>query len=73
MAKMRVHERQTPAEPAAGLRAGDVVLLRSGGPKMTVTQVAGDGRVYLCWFGEAGQMHSQVLPVAAVLVDAGDD
>ncbi len=33
-------------------KAGDVVMLKSGGPKMTVGTVKADGRVLCEWFDE---------------------
>jgi uncharacterized protein YodC (DUF2158 family) len=34
----------------AGFQKGDVVKLKSGGPDMTVTNVANDGRIQCHWF-----------------------
>ena len=32
------------------LQVGDVVILNSGGPKMTVKELNSNGRVTCCWF-----------------------
>ena len=46
----------------ADLKIGDVVTLKSGGPKMTVSGLDDDGRggkvVHCSWFG--GQNHDQL-------------
>jgi uncharacterized protein YodC (DUF2158 family) len=34
-------------------RVGEVVMLRSGGPEMTVTDVRPDGIIMVAWFGGA--------------------
>ena len=39
----------TPDTVAARLRAGDIVLLRSGSPRMTITNVE-DGIAWCAWF-----------------------
>ena len=55
----------TQSLAAATLRAGDLVRVRSGGPLMTVTSVAGD-QVNCSWTNWDGRLESQVIPVSAL-------
>jgi uncharacterized protein YodC (DUF2158 family) len=34
----------------AEFNKGDVVILKSGGPLMTIHSIEGDGRIYCVWF-----------------------
>jgi uncharacterized protein YodC (DUF2158 family) len=48
----------------ARVKAGDVVRLKSGGPKMTVVEVDVDGRVAICtWFDADGKLQGDRFPV----------
>jgi uncharacterized protein YodC (DUF2158 family) len=58
----------------AEFKPGDVVQLKSGGPKMTVTQVGNDGfghpAVWVVWFGEKNkQEKSTFAPDTLEIVD----
>lgn len=60
---------------ANAFKEGDVVQLKSGGPHMTVTDIApdmaGDMKVYCTWFGERNeQKHSQFKPATLDLIQA---
>lgn len=51
------------------MQEGDVVVLRSGGPQMTITSTkdyAEQGVVYCRWFDEKGELHGQRLRAAAL-------
>ena len=41
---------------------GDVVQLKSGGPKLTVAKIESDGRVYCYWFAGAKREHGTFGP-----------
>lgn len=43
---------------ADSFKAGDLVQLKSGGPKMTVERVDRDGGVYAVWFAGAKREHA---------------
>lgn len=47
---------------------GCLVVLRSGGPAMTVTAVTCCDRVQTEWFGEAGELNSGEWPAEALTV-----
>lgn len=47
---------------------GDVVRLKSGGPKMTVREEKQDGKILCSWFDRNGKLHSEAFP--AQLVEA---
>lgn len=57
------------------LKAGDVVILKSGGPALTVSEVT-DESVECIWIGEEGDLFREKLP-ASVLelahIDISDD
>jgi uncharacterized protein YodC (DUF2158 family) len=55
-----------PAPTPAGIKVGDVVRLVSGGPKMTVVEVA-NGYADVAWFFTDTAMSEHVLPVAALV------
>jgi uncharacterized protein YodC (DUF2158 family) len=61
------------ATKAAGpgpLRAGDLVQVKSGGPKMTVeVEEQGDGKVYCTWFDGAKPMQRGFAPDTLVRLD----
>ena len=42
---------------AARFKVGDVVVLKSGGPKMTVDSISPDGGIWATWF--AGAKHER--------------
>jgi uncharacterized protein YodC (DUF2158 family) len=60
-----------------GLRQGDVVMLKSGGPKMTVVDVALDYRqqdeVTCKWFAEAEVRTARFYPGELVKVEEGEE
>jgi len=61
---------------ANGFRTGDVVRLKSGGPKMTVNDAAASG-LYLCnWFNRDGDVwtpqHAGFKPDQLVAADDPD-
>ncbi|MEE9346873.1 MAG: DUF2158 domain-containing protein [Robiginitomaculum sp.] len=45
---------------------GEVVRLKSGGPKMTLLQEAQDGKIKCQWFDRNGKMHTAEFDVAMV-------
>lgn len=45
----------TPTTSAA-IAIGDVVMLKSGGPRMTVVRVMPDGRLRCEWFSSVGSL-----------------
>ena len=50
-------------------RQGDIVVLKSGGPRMTVTSRGADdkGFVFCRWFDEGGQLQGNKFPIEALL------
>ena len=58
-----------------GLKAGDVVVLKSGGQALTVAEVA-DETVECVWIGEEGDLFREKLPSAVLElahIDLSDD
>lgn len=51
---MKKRETKTKAMPKPQWKAGDVVVLRSGGPRMTVAQIRGDGACMCVWMDADG-------------------
>lgn len=47
---------------------GDLVRLKSGGPKMTVRDSLKDGKILCAWFDRNGKLHSE--PFAPALIEA---
>ena len=47
------------------LKAGDVVMLKSGGQPLTVAEVKGDDILCL-WMGSEGDLFRETLPLAAL-------
>lgn len=57
------------------LKAGDVVILKSGGLPLTVAEVS-DGMVSCVWIGEEGDLFREALPSAVLElahIDLSDD
>lgn len=57
------------------LKAGDVVILKSGGPALTVAEIKGDN-VECVWIGEEGELFREELPsvvLESVEIDLSDD
>lgn len=57
------------------LKAGDVVILKSGGPALTVSEVT-DELVECVWIGEEGDLFREKLPASVLelaLIDTSDD
>lgn len=48
------------------LKAGDVVMLKSGGQPLTVAEVKEDGVVCL-WMGMEGDLFREMLPLAVLV------
>lgn len=50
------------------LKAGDVVKLKSGGPKMTVVTADGHGNFVVAWFvlNDASKLHTETVAGAAL-------
>ncbi|MBM3607780.1 MAG: DUF2158 domain-containing protein [Alphaproteobacteria bacterium] len=55
-----------------GCEAGDVVILRSGGPAMTVVRVE-DGMADCIWFDTAENMRSAQIPLIALDIIEEDE
>ncbi|MBX9711543.1 MAG: DUF2158 domain-containing protein [Xanthobacteraceae bacterium] len=58
-----------------GLKAGDVVVLKSGGQALTVAAIEGD-MVECVWIGEEGELFREELPsvvLESVEIDLSDD
>ncbi|MFK4509514.1 YodC family protein [Bradyrhizobium daqingense] len=55
------------------LKAGDVVMLKSGGQPLTVAEVKGD-EVLCLWMGMEGDLFRETLPLATLVqVEEEDD
>lgn len=50
------------------MKIGDIVMLKSGGPRMTVTEIDEDDNslIHCRWFDASGQYHTTCLDVAAL-------
>jgi uncharacterized protein YodC (DUF2158 family) len=62
-------------EPIMQLKAGDVVVLKSGGQPLTVADV-NDQNVECIWIGEEGELFRETLPAVTlelVEVESEDD
>ena len=60
-------------EETIGYSVGDVVQLKSGGPLMTVKQVAGEA-ITVLWFDLEGEgLHENTLPAACVMTAEFDE
>ena len=58
-----------------GLKAGDVVVLKSGGQALTVAEV-NDDTIQCVWIGEEGDLFRETLPSAVLElahIDISDD
>jgi uncharacterized protein YodC (DUF2158 family) len=55
------------------LKAGDVVMLKSGGQPLTVAEIKGD-EVLCLWMGMEGDLFRETLPLATLVqVEEEDD
>ncbi|GMO36691.1 MULTISPECIES: YodC family protein [Bradyrhizobium] len=54
------------------LKAGDVVMLKSGGQPLTVAEVKEDG-VLCLWMGMEGDLFRETLPLATLVQVEEDD
>ncbi|RJF70660.1 YodC family protein [Rhodopseudomonas palustris] len=55
------------------LKAGDVVILKSGGQAMTVAEARADEAVCV-WMGEEGELFRETLPLAVLeAIEVADD
>ena len=57
---------QTASTPAAQFSPGDVVRLKSGGPKMTVLKLEDETALACKWFDRNGKVHKDSFPPAMV-------
>ena len=66
---VEVDPKGNPLRPvkAAVFRPGDVVLLKSGGMKMTVVRPLGDGDVRVSWHNETGDQRTEVYVAACLM------
>lgn len=51
---------------AKGFEVGDVVVLKSGGPEMTVQEESGEGHVWCQWFG-GRKLERGRFPIASLI------
>lgn len=54
------------------LKAGDIVMLKSGGQPLTVAEVKGDD-VLCIWMGMEGDLFRETLPLATLVQVEEDD
>lgn len=54
------------------LKAGDIVMLKSGGQPLTVAEVKGDD-VLCIWMGMEGDLFRETLPLATLIQVEEDD
>lgn len=54
------------------LKAGDIVMLKSGGQPLTVAEVKGDD-VLCLWMGMEGDLFRETLPLATLVQVEEDD
>lgn len=59
------------SEAPQGLKIGDRVRLRSGGPLMTVVQVMSNHSLFCKWFDETGNLQGVDFPPATLQVIEG--
>lgn len=51
-------------------KAGDLVRLKSGGPRMTVIQAIEGRRLLLAWFDDQKSLHQNAQPIIADAVES---
>ena len=51
-------------------KVGDIVMLKSGGPSMTVEEIQADGRVACSWF-DGKSLKSAVFVPGMLVIDTG--
>ena len=54
-------------------KEGDIVQLKSGGPKMTVCSTSPDGRHYTCKWFSGSKLEDGHFPQDALIVPTADD
>jgi uncharacterized protein YodC (DUF2158 family) len=59
-------------EPIMKLKAGDVVVLKSGGQALTVAEV-NDENIECIWIGEEGELFRETLPAVTLELAAIED
>jgi uncharacterized protein YodC (DUF2158 family) len=59
-------------EPIMKLKAGDVVVLKSGGQALTVAEV-NDENIECIWIGEEGELFRETLPAITLELAAVED
>jgi uncharacterized protein YodC (DUF2158 family) len=73
--QVAAHRRQSLAQRSgvmSAFKVGDVVELKSGGPKMTVARLDGDNKIWCNWFGDDGKLVGKTFFAETVkLVDPG--
>jgi uncharacterized protein YodC (DUF2158 family) len=58
---------------AAQFKPGDVVQLKSGGPKMTVKNISSNGEIVALWFAGAKQESGSFPPETLLKVDDSEE
>lgn len=53
---------------ANSFSAGDVVQLKSGGPRMTILWIDDNGNATCSWFDKSGKALEQVFPLASLQI-----